>query len=134
MKTIDDLAVALVQAKQKEQEAIAARHSIEATILERIEAKTEGTAHVTGERFKATATFGMARTVDEAALSAIWPSLSEGLRRIFTTKHGIDTRELRHWQQNEPTEYALAAQAITAKPSKPAVKVEMIAVAEKEAA
>ena len=122
----DTLAACWLAAKEKETQGNAERLAIEAQMVAQAESKAEGTVKLEGAEYKVTIGYGMSRTVDEAALSALWPALSEGLRRIFPVKHGLDTRELRHWQQNEPTEYALAAQAITAKPSKPSVKVEMI--------
>lgn len=135
MKTIDDLAIALVQAKQKEQEAIATRHSAEVALLDLIESKAEGTAHVTGERFKATATFGFNRTLDGAALEAIRSQVPVALfEQAIEYKPAIKLAGLRYLQQNEPSTYAVLAQAITAKPAKPAVKVEMIAVDVQEAA
>lgn len=131
---IDTLAACWQAAKDKETQANVERLAIEARILEHAEAKTEGTVKLEGAAHRVTVTYGMSRSVDEAALSALWPHLSDGLRRIFTVKHALDTRELRHWQNNDPTEYALAAQAITAKPSKPSIKVEPLAGEVREAA
>ncbi|KAF1711087.1 hypothetical protein CSC70_03940 [Pseudoxanthomonas kalamensis DSM 18571] len=91
--------------------------------------RNEGSATTTGSNYKVTVTYGMNRTVDQAALNALWERLPEGARRVFPVKHGIDTKELRYWQSSEPDTYALIAQAITAKPSKPSVKVERIETA-----
>lgn len=97
------------------------------------ESKPEGAVVTTGRDTKVTVTYGVNRTVDQAALNALWPQLPEGARRVFPVKHGIDLKELRYWQANEPETYAVIAQAITAKPAKPSVKVEAVGE-QKEAA
>ena len=131
---IDTLAACWADAKAREVQANAERLAIEARIVAQAQAQPEGAVKLEGATHKVTVTYSMTRSVDESALSAIWPQLSDGLRRIFPAKHGLDTREMRHWQQNEPAEYALAAQAITAKPAKPSVKVEALAEVAREAA
>lgn len=122
-----DAAAALYEQRKQEHNIASKRlDEAHAALVSLIEAKPEGAVVTTTEAYKITTTYGVNRTVDQAALNALWPQLPEGARRVFPVKHGIDVKELRYWQANEPETYALIAQAVTAKPAKPSVKVEAI--------
>jgi hypothetical protein len=134
MNPIDEAARNLEIAKFAEAKATAERIRAENQLVELIPAKTEGSVSMKGADYKVSITYAMNRTVDAPALAAIWSDLSEGMRRVFPIKHGLDTKELRHWQNNEPESYALIAQVITSKPAKPSVKIERVAEEMREAA
>ena len=73
-------------------------------------------------------------TLDRAALEAVRAEVPAALfEQAIEYKPALKTAGLRYLQQNEPETYAVLAQAITAKPAKPSVRVEAIAEA-KEAA
>lgn len=127
MNTIDKLAAALEAAKENEERARESRIACEEALLALVRGKAEGSVTERGEGWKVTVTYGVNRTVDAAALSASWDALPEGVRNVFPVKHGLDLKEMRHWQNNNPDEYArYIAPVVTAKPAKPQVKVEAV--------
>ena len=134
MNTIDQLAAALEAAKITESQATAARIDAENALLAHMPDKPEGDVRVTGAQYRAIATFKVNRSLDAAALSAMWQQMPEGIRNVFPAKHSLDLKEMRHWQNNNPDEYArYIAPVVTAKPGKPSVRVETL-VSMREAA
>ncbi|NLA68288.1 MAG: hypothetical protein GX856_08625 [Gammaproteobacteria bacterium] len=130
MTPIDALAAQLIAAKATEAAARDARVAIEEQLLAHVASRSEGSVTTHGEAHRVTVTYGVTRSVDGAALRAAWDSLPDGIRNVFPVKHGLDLKELRHWQNNNPAEYArYIAPVVTAKPAKPAVKVEPIEAA-----
>lgn len=134
MNPINEAAKALEIAKFAEARATAERIRAEQSLVELLPAKTEGSVSMKGADYKVSITYAMNRTVDTAALNSIWSGLSDGMRRVFPIKHGLDTKELRHWMNNNPGEYAVLAQAVVSKPAKPSVRVERIEAELREAA
>lgn len=127
MNTIDQLAAALEAAKINEDAARAARIDAENALLAVLPERTEGSATERGRDYKATATYGMTRSLDAAALAAIKDSVPEALfEQAIEYAPKLKLAGLRFLQNNEPEAYAVLAQAITAKPSKPSVKVEAL--------
>jgi hypothetical protein len=125
--TIDDIAALYEQRKTELAAAQKRLDEAHAALLPLIASRNEGSVTHNGSRYKVTVTYGVNRTVDQAALSSSWDAMPEGIRNVFPVKHGVDLKELRHWQNNNPAEYArYIAPLVTAKPSKPAVKVEAI--------
>lgn len=117
----------LLAAKDAENAATAARIAAESDLAHLVPVKAEGSATVTLAGFKITTTGVMNRTVDEAALDAVRGALPAAIfERAFRYKPALDLAGLRYLQQNEPTHYAVAAQAITARPGKTSVKVERV--------
>lgn len=134
MNTIDQLAAALEAAKIAEDTAKDARITAENALLAVLPERTEGSASERGHAYKATVTYGMTRSLDAAALAAIKGRVPEALfEQAIEYKPAIKLAGLRYLQNNEADTYAILAQAITAKPSKPSVKVEAL-VSFKEAA
>lgn len=126
--TIEDAAAALVAAKEAERAATAERIDAEATLAAMLPTKDEGTVSQEAGGYKIAVTYGMRRTIDEAALDAVRRRLPPALfNRMFQFKPSLNVRELRYVQSNEPELFAIAAQAITSKPSKPSVKVDLVA-------
>lgn len=124
---IDTLALALLAAKQKIAAAQAEYDHLLGQWLEVAPIKDEGAIKLTGSQYRITTTYSMTRSVDGPALLAAWDRLPEGVRNVFPVKHGLDLKELRHWQNNNPAEYArYIAPVVTAKPAKPQVKVESV--------
>lgn len=131
---IDQLAAALEAAKIAEARATAARIDAEQALLAVCQAKDEGSVTVRSAEYKATVTYGINRTIDAAALEAVRGSVPGALfDQAFEYAPKIKVAGLRYLMLNEPDTYAALAQAITAKPAKPSVRVER-AAAVKEAA
>lgn len=134
MTTIDQLAAALEAAKITEAQATAARIDAENALLAQMPDKPEGDVRVTGAQYRAIATFKVNRSLDAAALSAVKGRVPEALfEQAIEYKPAIKLAGLRFLQNNEPQTYAVLAQALTAKPGKPSVRVETL-VSMKEAA
>lgn len=126
--TLDTLCLALMRAKEDEAAARDARVAIENEIVRLVEAKDEGSVTATGTQFKASVTFGVNRTIDREALESIRDTVPPALFfRAIEYRPAIDTAGLRYLRNNEPDTYAVLAQAITAKPAKPSVKVDVLA-------
>jgi len=132
---LDTLCLALMRAKEDEEAARTARIAIENEIVQLVEPKEEGSVTTAGSQFKASVTFGINRTIDRAVLDTLRDQVPAALFfRAFDYRPAIDTAGLRYLRNNEPDVYAQLAQAITAKPAKPSVKVEPIAEERRRAA
>lgn len=99
--------------------------AIEEELTEEVGFKPEGssTFHIHGH--KITTTGRMTRKLDEK----VWAKIAQAVpgpivNRLIKTKLDIDLKELRYIQNNEPNLFEHIAQAITAKPGKPSIKVE----------
>lgn len=124
---IDTLAAALEAAKIAEAAATAKRLDAEQALVAAVEAKNEGSVTARGNQYKATVTFGVNRTIDAAALDAVRARIPVALfEQAVEYAPKLRLPGLRYLQSNEPDTYAVLAQAITAKPAKPSVKVESI--------
>jgi len=127
MNPIDEAAAVYELAKMQHDrtaEALAEAHS---NLVALMPSKEEGAVNMTGESYKVSITYGMNRTVDAAALSAIKDSVPVALfEQAIAYKPSIVLAGLRYLQSNEPGVYAALAQAITARPAKPSVKIEAI--------
>lgn len=125
MNTIDKLAAALEAAKENEERARESRIACEEALLALVRGKAEGSVTERGEGWKVTVTYGVNRTVDAAALDAVRARIPAALfEQAITYKPALVLAGVRYLQSNEPDTYAVLAQAITAKPAKPSVKVE----------
>jgi len=122
---IDLAAEHLAECKRAEDAARAERVAAEEALIELIGAKEEGATTVKTDRFRVTTTGKLTRSLDDAALSAIFPTLPEGLReRVFPARFGLSLSELRGVEANDPTLYRRMAEVITVKPAKTAVSIE----------
>lgn len=125
MNTIDKLAAALDAAKENEERARESRIAAEQALLALVRGKAEGSVTERGDCWKVTVTYGMNRTVDMAALAAVRDKIPHALfDQAVEYAPKLRIAGLRYLQNYEPETYALLAQAITAKPAKPSVKVE----------
>ena len=90
--------------------------------------RAEGAVSAREGDWKASVTFVVNRTVDQAMVATMLADdkFRWAVQRLFPVKFGLDTSELRFFQNNEPEFYAQLARAITAKPGKPQVKVERV--------
>jgi len=111
------------EAKKVEDDARKQRVQIESRIIDLIGCKEEGSQTVDAGDWKIKVTGKINRTLDQAAWEAIAPSIPEALRPV-TYKPALDMKGLRYLKDNEPDTYRRIAEAIVAKPGKPAVEVK----------
>lgn len=131
---IDEAAAVLHLAKLQEQRATEARIAAEQALVALLPAKDEGSVTHTGESYKVAVTYGINRTLDAVALESIKDQVPPALfEQAITYKPALVLPGLRHLQSNEPATYAVLAQAITAKPAKPSVRIEPIPSAQRAA-
>lgn len=124
--SLDTLSAAWLAAKADEDAARARRYEIEAQIVAMLPGADEGTTTNKLDTVKVSVTRKLTRSVDTAALQEHWSFLPAQAQAVFKWSADIDTRKLRAAQDMAPDAYAAAAQFITAKPSKPGVKVEVL--------
>ncbi|WP_426287486.1 DUF7173 family protein [Luteibacter sp. E-22] len=135
MNPVDTAARRLELAKRTEAMASAARVEAEKELIALLPVKDEGSVTMKGAQYKVSVTYGFNRTVDAQALEAIKREVpSELFEQAIDYKPSLVLAGLRYLQSNEPDTYAMLAQAITSKPSKPSVKIEALAEELREAA
>jgi hypothetical protein len=127
MNPIDEAAAVLTLARMQSKRAKEAEDDAFAELVALLPKQDEGTVKLTGESYKVAIEYGMNRTIDAAALAAIKDSVPVALfEQAIDYAPKLKLPGLRYLQSNEPDAYALLAQAITARPAKPSVKVEAI--------
>lgn len=125
MKDIDTIAAELEAAKIAEARATAARIDLESQLVAYCGCKDEGATTHRGHAYKVTVTGVVNRRVDVAALDAVASAMPRALfEQVFRYKPEVIAAGVRYLMNNEPEAYALAAQAITATPGKPQVRIE----------
>lgn len=134
MNIIDTLAEKIEAAKAREDAARAERIALEEDLLPLLTARNEGAITEHGDAYKVTVTYGVNRTLDAAALAAVKSELPAALfEQAIEYAPKLKLAGVRYLQNNEPQAYAVLAQALTAKPAKPSVRVERIDSAAKAA-
>ena len=130
MNAFDQAAANLEAAKAAEAQATAARIAAEQAVIRLMPQRDEGSVTERGLRYKVAVTYGMNRSVDMASLAAVRDKIPHALfDQVVEYAPKLRLAGLRYLQNNEPDTYAVLAQAITAKPAKPQVKVEPIEAA-----
>lgn len=99
------------------------RIALEEKLIATLGCKDEGSQTHKAGQFKIRITGKMNRRLDEAAWNTIAPKIPEALRPVSYSPK-LDTKGLRYLEQNEPDIYRQIAEAIIAKPGKPAVEVK----------
>jgi phage baseplate assembly protein W len=124
---LDDLLYQWALTKKAERDAAKARVDVEEQILALVGSKPEGSETHETEYYRITVTGNVRRSVDAAALAAVQSEIPQAIfDRVFKYEPKLDLREMRYVQNNEPGIYSTIAQAITAKPGKPTIKVEEV--------
>lgn len=127
MNAFDQAAANLEAAKIAEARATEARIAAEMDVLRLMPSKPEGSVTERGLRYKATVTYSITRSLDVAALDAVRSKIPASLlEQAIEYAPKLKLAGVRYLQANEPETYAVLAQAITAKPAKPSVKVEAL--------
>ena len=124
---LDVLAHELQGAKDLEAACREARIAIEEKIVALTKKKEEGTVSTKAEFYKVSVTFGVDRKVDaEIARSLADEMDAERYARVFRWKPEVSVSELKYLKDNNPEVFRQVSRALTAKPTKPSVKVEEI--------
>jgi len=127
MNPIDEAAAVLTLARMNAKRAKEAEDAAFAELVALLPKQDEGTVKLSGESYRVAIEYGFNRTVDAAALAAIKDNVPPALfEQAITYKPSIVLAGLRYLQSNEPDAYAALAQAITARPAKPSVKIEAV--------
>lgn len=127
MTTLDQAAAQLEAAKIAESQAVAARIDAENAVLALTGVEDEGSKTHRGAAYKVTVTGVVNRRVDEAALGAVREQVSADIFDLaFRFKPEVSVAGVKHLRNNEVELYAIVAQAITATPGKPSVRIEAI--------
>jgi hypothetical protein len=135
--TLHDALRRLENAKAAEAAAAQARLDAESVVLSLAgELPLEGTTRCVAGDLQAVIVTALRRSVDADKLAALAVEIPEAIgKRLLRWKPELVTAELRYIERNEPALYAIVAQAIEIKPSKPSVRVEPVkADAQREAA
>lgn len=134
MNAFDQAAANLEAAKIAEVIAIEARIAAEQDVIRLMPTRTEGRVTERGLHYRATVTYGVTRSIDAAALESVRAKVPAALfEQAVEYRPALKLAGVRYLQNNEPATYAVLAEAITAKPAKPAVRVEPIQVAARAA-
>lgn len=86
----------------------------------------EGPEHLETAKVKLTASFKMARTIDQASLEAVWPDLGEEARNLITFKPSLNLSDYRKYIEvdSDGVQQRRINGCITMKPSLPSLKIE----------
>lgn len=100
----------------------------EQAILEHFGHKDEGTMSVhVADKYKVSTVGKINRTVSAEVWDEVKGSIPESLAdRLVRYKPELNLRELRYVELNEPEWFASIAKAITSKPAKPSVKIDVV--------
>ena len=124
---LDVLAHELQVAKEREAACREATLAIEEKLVALVEKKEEGTVSKKGDYYKLSVTFGIDRKVDAHLARSLADEMdAERYARIFRWKPEVSVSELKYLKDNNPEVFRQVSRALTAKPTKPSVKVEEI--------
>ena len=121
-----DLAAQYLDAKAKEDAAVAERRRISIMIEDAMPGASEGTTSAPLDGVKISVTRKVSRTVDADALSRSWGELSENVQRTFRWSADINTKHFRAMQELGTAELSEVQAFITTKPAATSVKVELV--------
>jgi len=122
---LNELALAWLQAKAREDAANETRLAIENQMLKMIETKPEGTTTTVLDDVKVTVTTRWTRSLDDGGVEAIHGLIPVELQPL-KTKVDLDTKGLAWLEEHRPDLYQIAARYVTSKPAKPGFKVTRI--------
>ena len=129
MKSITELALMLIEAKQVEADAKARRKEIEYEMYSLSKGETaEGVENIERDGVRVKITHKITRTLDEDVWDEIKGSVSASSRAVVTYKATIDLKTLREIQKHRPDDAKIIARAITEKTAKPSFSAEILEV------
>lgn len=124
---LDQLAMNLLLAKKALSAAQEDVREAEVAIVNAVGAEDEGSFTVRCDNFKITTTQPIGRTVNKTTALAIARELPPDIwEAMFDFKPSLNVRLFKECQHLRPEVYSLVAKAVTSKPGKIAVSVEVI--------
>ena len=122
---IDALADRIVQLKGGKQDIQNQIDECQAALIEIVGIKDEGSQSFHTDRYLVGTTQGITRTLDRTEVLKLADRLPEDTyKNVFTWKPALDLANYRALRDMAPNLASMVDDAITSKPSKPAVKVE----------
>ena len=122
---IDALADRIVQLKGEKQDIQSQIDECQAALIEIVGIKDEGSQSFHTDRYLVGTTQGITRTLDRTEVLKLADRLPEDTyRNVFTWKPALDLANYRALRDMAPNLASMVDDAITSKPTKPAVKVE----------
>lgn len=123
---ISEAAAAWLDAKQAEEAANAKRIDAEQKLTALIEHKTEGATKMEVGLYRITLTGKLTRALEAEKIDALATRIPiPVLQRLVQYKPSLNLKELRYIEANEPQHYRVFAEALTIKPAKTAVSIEL---------
>ena len=122
---IDAFADRIVQLKGEKQDIQNQIDECQAALIEIVGIKDEGSQSFHTDRYLVGTTQGITRTLDRTEVLKLADRLPEDTyKNVFTWKPALDLANYRALRDMAPNLASMVDDAITSKPSKPAVKVE----------
>lgn len=123
---IDSLADRIVQLKGEKQDIQNAIDECQQALIEIVGIKEEGSQSFHTDRYLVGTTQGITRTLDRTEVLKLAERLPEDTyKNVFTWKPSLDLSNYRALRNMAPHLASMVDDAITSKPTKPAVKVEV---------
>jgi len=124
---VDHAAQHLRECKQAEDTAKTARIAAEDALIALVGCKPEGSTTFKTAYFTVKTIGKLTRALDASVFEEIKGQIPEATRdRLVRYKPELSLTELRHLQSDEPELYAVFAQALTIKPAKASVSVDVL--------
>ena len=122
---IDALADRIVQLKGEKQDIQNQIDECQAALIDIVGIKDEGSQSFHTDRYLVGTTQGFTRTLDRTEVVKLADRLPpDTYKNVFTWKPSLDLANYRALKNMAPNLASMVDEAITSKPSKPAVKVE----------
>lgn len=122
VRTPEQIALDLLEAKKAENAANARRVALEEELIGMLGMKDEGSKTHNIDGFKVVITTAMSRKLDWDMYDAVAERIPVDLRPV-KPKRELDVTGVKYLKNNEPDIYAMIAPALTVKPNKPTVIV-----------
>lgn len=127
-RNMAELVSAWQKAKAAESAANVERLEIERQMVAQIPVPegNEGSVSMVVGDCKVGVRYGLTRSVNSDVLQAMWDELPAKAQEAFTWKASVSAPKLRALQEYAPGDYSRLAAFVEAKPSKPAISIELI--------
>lgn len=125
--SLDDLALQYQAAKRMLASAQEAVDLAASDLIKAVGLETEGSFSVRCDHYKITTTQPVNRTVSKAAVLAILREIPEDIgQALFEFKPSLNVKLFKECEHLRPEIYRMACKAVTSKPGKAQVKVEVL--------
>lgn len=126
-KTLDELAYDLEVAKAGAAMAKDQVEAAEQALLAAVPCELEGSTTTFGSFYRITATGKLTRSIDAEKLAQVRAVVPAAIfDRVVSFEPKLSLRDYRYVELNEPQFFKAFAECVTAKPGKPALKIERL--------